>query len=138
MAVGGPPRAPSRKSQNPRRRTPPYTPVRTASTLNPSSESHNQSSSHQTSVHVDNQRGAHLGLKAISAHGLAPLFQNYPRGYAGAARANWARLSVKVSKISSESTRRHGGPSPRPTKSKATFPRKTAGNFQPATGRTDT
>ena len=28
----------------------------------------------------DNQRGALLELKAISAHGLAPLFQNYPPG----------------------------------------------------------
>ena len=55
----------------------------------------------------------------------------------GAARANWARSSVKVSKVSSESTRRQGGPTPRPTTSKATFPKKTAGNLQPATGRAD-
>ena len=45
---------------------------------------------------------------------------------------------VKVSKVSSESTWRHGGPTPRPTTSKATFPKKTAGNLQPSTGRTDT
>ena len=55
----------------------------------------------------------------------------------GATRANWTRMSIKVSKVSSESTQRHGGPTPRPTTFKATFPKKTAGNLQPATGRTD-
>ena len=55
----------------------------------------------------------------------------------GAARANGARSSIRISKASSESTRKHGGPTPRPTASKATFPKKPAGNSQPATGRTE-
>ena len=42
----------------------------------------------------------------------------------GAARADGARSSVHVSKVSSESTRRHGRPTPRPTTSKATFPKR--------------
>ena len=51
-----------------------------------------------------------------------------------AARANRARSSVRFCKASSESTRKHGGPTPRPTASKATFPNRAAGNSHSATG----
>ena len=60
--------------------SPHYAPVRTASILKLSPESRTPSSSPQSSVIVDNQRGTLLELKVISAHRLAPLFQNYPPG----------------------------------------------------------
>ena len=69
---------------------------------------------------------------SISSRTGAPSTDPTSEVMPGAARTNWARSSIKVSRVSSESTRRHGGPTPRTITSKATLPKKSAGNLQPA------
>ena len=119
---------PSRKNQSSRSRTQHNAHVLVAPILRLSLESRTPT----VSAPADYQPGAFPELNALSVPGLVPP----PRSglstgvMPGAARTNWAHSSIKVSKVSSESTRRHGRPTPRPTTSKATL--------QPATGRTDT
>ena len=77
-------------------------------------------------------------LNGIHTEAVVRITYSKSRGYA---RGCTSQLGSFVCQSQQNLLRVHleaRGPSPRPTKSKATFPKKPAGNFQPATGRTDT
>ena len=126
-------KAPSRKNQSPRRRTQHNANVLVAPILRLSPESLRIAFSNRFLTGIGScrllTRGFPITECSISSRTGAPSANPSSGVTPGAALTNWARSSIKVSKVSSESTRRHGGPTPRPTTSKATFPKKTAGTY---------
>ena len=106
--------------------------------LKQSPESRTPTVSKQASVSADYQPGPLPELKALSVPRLAPLLRTIHRGYARGCTSQLGSLVYQSQqgflRVHSETRRA----TPRPTTSKATFPKKTARNLQPATGRTDT
>ena len=106
--------------------------------LNLSPELRTPTVSQQASVPADYQPGALPKLKAISVPGLAPLSQNYPPGLTPGAsqlsslvyqsQQGFLRIHSETWWVNAQTDHIQGN----------LPPKKTAGNLQPATGRTDT